>query len=372
MEAHAAAGKSRRGASRVRAVPRAPRRGARKLPVTGDRVGLPRAARGAGCAEEPTRIPVAESPPPPPPPKPRRPERKSVLMSLDGLLLAASFAAAAVQLREGRNANPERLRTITSGRCSPSATKAQRRSPQLLIGADHSAPAWRARDDDSYGRRRMALALERRRYMAGPPRRSTKSATTQQRAVSPFRRGSVQRANAHKYAREPERDRRGRGRSCSAARCSRSRPQPRPGGPVPIVSPSTTYVGLTRRVRSQTRISPAFSFYPTGRRNYGASPSRPTTFKPPLTPSSPGGRRQKRSTRSTTVSRLSVVCDDFVRATRRLGAGVGSRAVGHGMRGQRSYASLPLRSRKRRRRRLLGVSSVPASIRLLRELRARV
>jgi SARP family transcriptional regulator, regulator of embCAB operon len=312
-------------------------------------------------------IPVAESPPPPPPPKPRRPERKSVLIVAGGLLLAAGLAAAAVQLSEGRT-NPARLRTIASGRCSALRYEGAG-SPQLLIAADlplqpgaleTTAPMVDA----------LVLALERRRYMAGPYRVGLQVCDDATASSVPVFDAGACTANAHKYARNPSVV----GvvgplvSGCAMLEIpvlNRAR-----GGPVPIVSPSTTYVGLTRRARPAGSNQPGV-FYPTGRRNYArvlpaddvqaaadAIVARRLGVKRvyALDDGEPFGRS---------------FADDFVRATRRLGVAVAGRGAWNAQ--QRSYVSLAAAIAQTGADGVfLGVPSVPASVRLLRELRARL
>jgi DNA-binding SARP family transcriptional activator/ABC-type branched-subunit amino acid transport system substrate-binding protein len=311
---------------------------------------------------------VAASPPPPASPKPRRARRRSVLMVAGGLLVAAAVAVGASQLSEGRKANPARLRTIASARCSALNYEGAG-SPQFLIAGDVPLQPG-ALETTTPMVNAMALALERRNYKAGPYRVGLQVCDDATAGGVPgFDTGRCI-ANAREYARN---------RSvigvvgplvsaCAMLEIpilNRAR-----GGAVSIVSPSTTYVGLTRRVGPGDPDQPGV-FYPTGRRNYArVLPADDVqAAADAILARRLGAKRVYALDDGEPIGRLFV--DDFVRAARRLGLAVAGRGSWDVR--QRSYASLAgAIAQTGADDVFLGVPSRPESIRLLRDLRARL
>ena len=309
---------------------------------------------------------TAAAPAPPPQPRKRRPARRRILLAgVAGLLVAAGAAVAAVELSEGRNAGLAKLRTIASGRCSP-LQYGGTGSPQLLIAADLPLQPG-ALETTTPMVDAMTLALERRGYRAGPYRVGLQVCDDATPSGVVF---GACTATAHEYAEN---------RSvigvvgplvsgCAMFEIPILNRAPR--GPVPIVSPSTTYVGLTRHRRSAGSSQPGV-FYPTGRRNYArVIPADDVqAAADAILAQRLGVERVYALDDGEPIGRLFV--DDFVRATRRLGVAVAGRGSWDAR--QRSYVSLARAIAQTGADGVfLGVSSLPASVRLLTQLRARL
>jgi branched-chain amino acid transport system substrate-binding protein len=142
------------------------------------------------------------------------------------------------------------------------------------------------------------------------------------------------------------------------------------GGPVPIVSPSTTYVGLTRGVRSGKPNEPGV-YYPTGQRNYvRVLPADDVQAAADAIVARRLGVRRVYALDEGGEHSVAFV-DDFIRATRRLGVAVAGRGSWDARQG--SYASLAAAIAQTGADGVfLGVSFGPRSVRLLTELRARL
>ena len=194
----------------------------------------------------------------------RRARRRRALLVGAAAVLAAGFTLAPVPLSESDAAREPRLRTIQLDRCSPLHYE-QAGSPDLLIIADLSLqPGVVATTSPMVDA--MTLALEKRGYKAGSYRVGLQvcdDATPD----SVFYDEETCRENAHRYAEN---------RSVIGilgpltSLCARQQIpilNRAPGGPVAIVSPSNTYVGLTRPSRGASADEPGV-FYPTGERNY--------------------------------------------------------------------------------------------------------
>jgi DNA-binding SARP family transcriptional activator/ABC-type branched-subunit amino acid transport system substrate-binding protein len=320
-----------------------------------------------GLLDRPTPEIAAESagisPPAPPSPEPRRRQRRSVLLVPAGLLLAAGIAVGAVHLNKGHNASAARLQTIQSVRCS-SLHYEGGGLPQLLIAADlplqpgildTTAPMVDA----------MTLALERRKYRAGPYRvglQICNDATPDGLLVGACK------ANAHEYVENPTVI--GVVGPLASGCAIEEIPilNRAPGGPVPIVSLNTV-VSLTRAPSANSH-EPGV-YYPTGRRNYArVIPADDVqAAADAIVARRLGVKRVYAVDEGSVPSRRFV--DDFVRAARRLGVPVVGR--GSWKAGQRSYAPLAgAIAQTGADGVFLGVSAFPASIRLLRELRSRL
>lgn len=296
-------------------------------------------------------------------PKARRGPRRSLLLLVGVPLLAAGIATAAVQLNQDRNVGPS-VRAIASARCS-GLHYGGVGSPQFLIVADlpiqpgvleTTTPMVDA----------MTLTLERRRYTAGPYRVGFQVCDDATPGKVVFAERAC-RANAHEYVANPSVIGVVGPLASGCAMLEIPILNRAPGGSVSIVSPSTTYVGLTRGVRSENPGEPDV-YYPTGQRNYvrvlpaddvqaaaNAIVARRLKVK-----------RVYALDDGDPLSRLFV--DDFLRAARRLGIAVAGRGSWHPA--KRRYESLASAiARANADGVFLGIPSRPASIPLLPQLR---
>jgi len=211
-------------------------------------------------------LPTAELPPPPPAPpsfKPRRARRRGLLLIGACVLLAAGGTVAAFELSGGGNAKPATFRTIASNRCGPLRYEGPG-SPQLLIAADLPLQPGLLETTTPMANA-MTLALDRRGYRAGPYRvglqvcddATPRSPGFDERACS---------ANAHDYVKDPSVIAIAGPFSSGCAGPEIPILNRAPGGPLAIVSPSSTYVGLTRKPAGGSKEPDVY--YPTRRRNY--------------------------------------------------------------------------------------------------------
>jgi branched-chain amino acid transport system substrate-binding protein len=211
-------------------------------------------------------LPTVELPPPPapaPPLKHRPAGRATVLLIGACVLLAAVAAVAAVKLSEGGNAKPAGFQTIASGRCGPLRYKGAG-SPQFLIVGDLPLQQGILETTTPMANA-MTLALERRGYRAGPYRVGLQVCDD----ATPRNLGFDERvcsANAHEYVKDPSVI--AVAGPFSSGCAAREIPilNGAPGGPLAIVSPSSTYVGLTRKPTRGSH-EPAV-YFPTQRRNF--------------------------------------------------------------------------------------------------------
>jgi branched-chain amino acid transport system substrate-binding protein len=314
-------------------------------------------------------VPNVELPPPPPPPsspKPRWTRRRSVLLIGTGLLLSAGVAVAAIQLSAG-GGNPSRLRTLASNRCSPLRYEAPG-SPQLLIIADlplqpgvleTTTPMVDA----------MTLALERRGYKAGRYRVGLQLCDDAAPGSVGFDEGTCS-ANAHDYVENPSVIAIAGPYSSGCAVVEIPILNGAPGGPLAIVSPSTTYVGLTRHTLALGSEEPDV-YYPTGRRNYArVLPADDVqAAADAIVAQRLGVKRVYAIDQGDVPSKLFV--DYFIRGARRLGIAVAGR--GSWDAGASRYGPLAAAiARTGADGVFLAVPSGPRSVRLLTELRARL
>jgi branched-chain amino acid transport system substrate-binding protein len=308
--------------------------------------------------------PVAASPPPPPSAEPRRAHRRIGLMVAGGLLVAAGVAVAAVQLSEGRSANLARLRTIASTRCSALHYEGAG-SPQLLIAADLPLQPG-ALDTTTPMVDAMTLALERRNYMAGSYRVGLQ-VCDEATSSGVIMDENACMANAHAYVENPSVIGVVGPFASGCAIIEIPILNRATGGPLAIVSPSNTYVGLTRHVPGEPSDVPGV-YYPTGRRNYARVV--PADDVEAAGDAVIAGRLG--------VSRVYVLddglgpskafVDAFVRAARRLGIAVAGRKSW----APRASGYAPLAAAIRQTGAdgvFLGVSS-PSAVRLVHDLRA--
>jgi branched-chain amino acid transport system substrate-binding protein len=300
-------------------------------------------------------------------PNRRRTRRRIGLLIGAGLVLAAGIAVAAVELSAGGDANLARFRTIASDRCG-SLHYEGAGSPQLLIAADLPLqPGVLATTSAMVDA--MTLALERREYKAGAYRVGLQvcdDATPD----SVFFDEEACLANARDYVENPSVIGIVGPFASPCAILEIPILNRAPGGPLAIVSPSNTYVGLTRRPSARDSNEPG-GYYPTGQRNYArvlpaddvqaaadAILARRLGVKRVYAVDEGGGP---------SVSFL----DDFIRAARRLGIEVaGRRPWDSAASSDEALAAAIAQSGADGV--FLGVPSGPRSVRLLTDLRARL
>lgn len=298
---------------------------------------------------------------------PRPARRRRVLILAGCVVVAAGIAVAAVPWSDGHHPKSATLRTIASTRCSTLHYEGTG-SPQLLLEADLPLQPG-ALETTTPMIEAMTLALERRHYLAGRYRVGLQvcdDATADSVALFDPRTCA---ANAHRYAQDPSVI----GvvgplvSGCASLEIpilDRAR-----GGPVPIVSPSATVVGLTRPDRSGS-VQPA-NLYPAGQRNFArVLPADDVEAAADAMVAQRLGLDRVYTLDDGEPFGQSFV-DNFVRAAGRLGLGV----VGRGSwdAGQSSNGALAAAiAHTHPDGVFLGVSSYPESIRLLRDLRTRL
>ncbi|HJQ49795.1 MAG TPA: BTAD domain-containing putative transcriptional regulator [Gaiellaceae bacterium] len=200
-----------------------------------------------------------ESPSLPPAPRPVRLKR-AVLLGIGVLLLATGIAIAAVQL----NASSSGLQTIDYNRCSALHYRGPG-SPERLIVADLPLQPG-VLDTTRPMVDAITLALERHNYKAGQYRvglQVCNDGAGDNVAYDPV----TCVANARAYAANPSVIGVVGPFSSMCAKLEIPTLNRAPGGSVAIVSPSNTYVGLTRHASDAAKGEPSV-YYPTGRRNY--------------------------------------------------------------------------------------------------------
>jgi len=197
-------------------------------------------------------------------PAPQQARPKRVLLLGVGLLLASGLALAAVQLFAGGDPRSSELRTIALERCSALHYEGTG-SPDLLIAADlplqpgvlsTTGPMVEA----------MALALDRRDYKAGQYRvglQVCNDAAGDNVVADPL----TCVKNARAYVENPSVIGVVGPFTSTCAKLEIPTLNRARGGSVAIVSPSNTYVGLTRDASDAAKGEPSV-YYPTGRRNY--------------------------------------------------------------------------------------------------------
>jgi branched-chain amino acid transport system substrate-binding protein len=306
------------------------------------------------------------SPAPPPEPKPRRARRRTVVIAA-GVVVAAGATVAVVQADEGHHTKSAALHTLALARCSALHYQGVG-SPQLLIAADLPLQSG-ALETTTPMVDAITLALERRHYLAGRYRVGLQvcdDATADSGPLFDPRRCA---ANARRYANDPSVT----GvvgplvSGCATVEIpilNRAR-----GGSIAIVSPSATVVGLTRPDRAGS-VQPA-DLYPTGRRNFArVVPADDIEAAANALLAQQLGLKRVYALDDGEPFGESFV-DNFVRAAGRLGLSVAGR--GSWDAGQRSNGALAgAIARTHPDGVFLGVSSYPESIRLLRDLRARL
>jgi DNA-binding SARP family transcriptional activator len=193
-----------------------------------------------------------------PAPRRQRP-RRTVLLGI-GVLLATGIAVAAAQL----NSSSSELRTIDYNRCSALHYRGPG-SPERLIVADLPLQPG-VLDTTRPMVDAITLALERHNYKAGQYRvglQVCNDGAGDNVAYDPL----TCVANAGAYAANPSVIGVVGPFSSMCAKLEIPTLNRAPGGSVAIVSPSNTYVGLTRDASDAAKGEPSV-YYPTGRRNY--------------------------------------------------------------------------------------------------------
>jgi DNA-binding SARP family transcriptional activator/ABC-type branched-subunit amino acid transport system substrate-binding protein len=192
-----------------------------------------------------------------------RPQQRRTVLIAVGVLLVAGIALAIGAL-SGSDAAASKLQTLESERCS-SLHDGGKGQPDVLIVADlplqqgvfeTTGPMVDA----------MTLALERRDYKAGRYRvgmQVCNDATRDNVVGDP----SACAANARAYGANPSVLGVVGPFTSTCAKLQIPILNRAPGGSVAMVSPSNTYVGLTRDAADAAEGEPGI-YYPTGRRNY--------------------------------------------------------------------------------------------------------
>jgi branched-chain amino acid transport system substrate-binding protein len=310
-------------------------------------------------------LPTVELAPPPPLPRSLKPRnsRGTALLVAAAVLLAAGVPVAAIELRDGGAT----IRTIASDRCGP-LRYAGAGSPQLLIAADLplqpgalaiSTPMVEA----------MTLALARRGYEAGPYRVGLQVCDDAAPGTVGFD-PSTCTANAHEYVHNPSVIAINGPFSSGCAVQEIAILNGAPGGPLAIVSPSSTYVGLTRPTLAEGSDEPGV-YYPTGQRNFArVIPADDVqAAADAIVARRLGVKRVYALDQGDVPSKLFVAY--FIRAARRLGIEVaGRRSWDPGTSSDGPLATSIARTGADGV--FLAVPSFPRSIQLLTDLRARL
>jgi branched-chain amino acid transport system substrate-binding protein len=314
-------------------------------------------------------LPTVELPPPPASPpslKPRRARRGSVLLIGAGVLLAAGVAVAAVELSQGGTPNLARFRTIASDRCGALHYEGAG-SPQLLIAADLPLQPGALATTTSMINA-MTIALERRGYKAGRYRVGLQVCDEAAPGSVGFDEQTCL-ANAHEYVKNPSVTAIAGPFTSPCAKLEIPILNRAPGGPLAIVSPSNTYVGLTRTPAKGSREPDVY--YPTRRRNYArVLPADDVqAAADAIVARRLGVKRVYAVDDGSDLSNLLVAY--FVRAARSLGISVAGR--GSLDAGARSYRPLAAAIAQTGADGVfLAVPSEPRSVRLLTDLRTRL
>jgi DNA-binding SARP family transcriptional activator/ABC-type branched-subunit amino acid transport system substrate-binding protein len=360
MEAHAAAGNP---AEALRAYERCRRfladeLGAYPSPET-EAVYLD-ALRAEDATDEP---PGAEGHPSPGP-RPRR-RRTPVLIAV-GVVLGAGVALGAGALRSPGDAPTPKFHALRAHRCS-SVDYGGAGSPELLIVADLALqPEARAITTPMVNA--MKLTLEKHFYRAGSHRVALQVCDDAIPEAN-FYDESTCRANARRYVANPSVIGVVGPFTSTCAAVELPILNRAPGGPVAVVSPSNTHVGLTRPPMQAVKDEPAI-YHPTGERNYAR-------VVPADDVQAAGDAL---AARSLGVKRVYVLQPkeydapmvlDFIRAADRLRLPIAGHATWE--QGQKSYARLADEiARTRADGVFIAGGSGLGSDRLLRDLRARL
>lgn len=323
-----------------------------------------------GLLELPTAPSVGEAMPPAeaPPATARRRHHgrgRGAILAVAGLALAAAVAVAAFTLGDDGEALPE-FETIASAGCSTLHHDGPG-SPQLLIAADLPLqPGFLETTSPMVNA--ITLALERRDYTAGRYRVGLQVCESAPRGDSNDAQACT--ANARAYVASPSVVGVVGPYSSGCALWEIPILNEAPRGPVSIISPTATHVGLTRRVGAGGSKEPD-SHYPTGRRNFArVIPTDDVQAAAgALVARDLGVRRVYTLDQGDFFSRQFV--DYFLRAARRLGVS----AVGRGSWDLEQASAVQIADAVAKTRAdgvFLGVPSVPSSVGLLTALRERL
>jgi DNA-binding SARP family transcriptional activator/ABC-type branched-subunit amino acid transport system substrate-binding protein len=194
-----------------------------------------------------------------------RPQRrKTALLIAVGVLVAAGIALAIGALTSGSDASAAKLQTLQSERCS-SLHDGGKGQPEALIVADLPIQPG-VLDTTSPMVEAMTLALERRDYKAGQYRvglQVCNDGAADNVVADPH----TCVTNARAYGANPSVVGVVGPFTSTCAKFQIPILNQAPGGSVAMVSPSNTYVGLTRDAADAAPNEPSI-YYPTGRRNY--------------------------------------------------------------------------------------------------------
>jgi branched-chain amino acid transport system substrate-binding protein len=299
-----------------------------------------------------------------PEPRPRR--RRTTLLIAVGVLLAAGVALAAGAMSGGGDAFPSKFQALGAHRCS-SLHYGGAEQPDVLIVADLPLQP-EARSFTTPMVNAMKLALEKHSYRAGTHRVALQVCDDAIPEANYYDQATC-RANARQYVANatvigvigPF--------TSACAMLEIPILNRAPGGPVAIVSPSNTYVGLTRPPMQAVKDEPAI-YHPTGQRNYARV----------IPADDVQAAADALAARSLGVKRVYVLYPreyevpmvlDFVRAADKLRIQI----AGHESwrQGQKSYTRLAGRiARTRADGVFIAGGSGAGSIRLLTDLRARL
>ena len=203
---------------------------------------------------------VHVSPASPPSHEPQRKTRRSLLLVAGGLVLAAGVAVAAVELSEGGSAE-QKIDILGSARCSALHYEGSGSPERLIAVSLPLGPGGRATTTPIVNA--ITLQLERRKYTAGGhtvglqfcEEAGPRDVIFDQRVCT---------ANARMYVGNPSVIGVVGPYTSGCAWFSIPILNRAPGGPVPLVSPNATGLGLTQPFRSHN----PDALYPSGQRNF--------------------------------------------------------------------------------------------------------
>ena len=196
----------------------------------------------------------------PPSHGPQRKKRRSLLLVAGGLVLAAGVAVAAVQLSDGRGGE-QKIDTLASARCSALHYEGPGSPERLIAVSLPLGPGGRGTTTPIVNA--ITMQLEHRKYTAGGhtvglqfcEEAGPRDVLFDQRVCT---------ANARMYVDNPSVIGVVGPLTSGCAWFSIPILNRAPGGPVPVVSPSATVVGLTQPFRG----SNPDALYPSGQRNF--------------------------------------------------------------------------------------------------------
>jgi branched-chain amino acid transport system substrate-binding protein len=317
------------------------------------------AASDAGEAVTPAEVPVA-------PRAQLHGRSRKPILAIAGLALAVAVAVAAFTLSDPGGTDLPKLQTIASAGCSTLHYDGQG-SPQLLIAADLPLqPGFLETTTPMVNA--ITLALKRRDFTAGPYSVGLQVCDDAPRGNPNDEQAC--KANARAYVASPSVV--GVVGPLTSGCALNQIPilNDAPGGAIPIISPSATYVGLTRRVRAGDSEEPE-AYYPTGQRNFAR-------IVPTDDVQAAAGALVARDLGVRRVYTLDMgdppstqFVDYFLRAARRLGVS----AVGRGSWDLEQASATGIADAIAKTGAdgvFLGVPSVPSSVGLLTALRARL